>query len=139
MGLYRPFPQRDHVNTQERKAFRKLLLKLRERLASNVGHMQTEALRNGGETFSELSDTPLEHLADRGSDNFAKDLMISVLQNSEAEICDIDAALAKLDAGTYGVCENCNSGISKSRLKALPFARLCIECKQAEERQATKA
>ena len=127
------------MKAQELKAFRKLLLNLRERLASNVDHMQNEALRNNGETFSELSDTPLEHLADRGSDNFAKELMISVLQNSEAEICDIDAALAKLEAGTYGVCENCNSSICKSRLKALPFARLCIECKQAEERQVPKA
>jgi RNA polymerase-binding transcription factor DksA len=79
---------------------------------------------------------PLEHLADRGSDNFARDLMIGILQGSEAELCDIDAALAKIDAGTYGMCESCHVDISKGRLKALPFARLCIKCKQAEERQA---
>lgn len=127
------------MKAQERKTLRKLLLRLRERLADNVGHMQNEALRNNGETFSELSDLPLEHLADRGSDNFAKDLMISLLQTSEAEICDIDDALAKLEADTYGICESCDSRIAKSRLKALPFARLCMECRQAEEQQATEA
>lgn len=126
------------MKAAERKAFRKMLLELRQKLASNVGHMQNEALRNNGESVGELSDMPLEHLADRGSDNFAKDLMISILQTSEGEICDIDAALAKLEDRTYGTCENCRSKIAESRLVALPFARLCIKCKQAEEQQAAE-
>ena len=124
------------VKRSELQAFRSMLLDLRRRLASNVDHMQSEALRSGSGAKAELSDMPLEHLADRGSDNFARDLMISILQGSEAEICDIDAALAKIDAGTYGMCESCHGEISKGRLKALPFARLCIKCKQVEERQA---
>ena len=121
------------VKAEELKAFRSMLLELRQKLADNVNHIQNEALRTGGEGASELSDLPLEHLADRGSDNFAKDLMIGILQNSEAELCDIDAALAKIVAGTYGNCESCGRDIGRGRLKALPFARLCIECKQAEE------
>ena len=124
------------MQAEELKAFRKVLRELRQRLAGNVNHMQSEALRSGTESSPELSDVPLEHLADRGSDNFAKDLIIGILQNSEAELCDIDLALAKIDAGTYGTCEGCGSRISKGRLKALPFARLCIECKQADEGRA---
>jgi len=124
------------VKREELKAVRRALVELRRRLADNLQHMQTEALRTGGGERAELSDTPLEHLADRGSDNFDRELMIGILQNSEAEICEIDAALAKIDAGTYGVCDNCNGKISRSRLKALPFARLCIKCKQAEELQS---
>lgn len=124
------------MKTEELKEFRKKLLELRRKLASNVSHMQTDALRTGGETVSELSDLPLEHLADRGSENFAKDMMIGILQNSEAEICEIDAALRKIEAGTYGSCENCKADIGKARLKALPYARLCIQCKQAEESTA---
>jgi len=120
------------------KAFRAMLLELRQRLATHVGHMQTEALHEAAGAAAELSDTPLEHLADRGSDNFARDLMISILQNSEAEICDIDAALERIDAGTYGICEGCNKKIPNSRLKALPFARLCIECKEKEEHLAAE-
>ena len=64
--------------------------------------------------------------------------MIGILQNSEAEICDIDIALSNIDAGTYGTCELCSSKITKSRLKALPFARLCMKCKQAEENEAAQ-
>ena len=124
---------------EELQAFRRVLLELRRKLAGNVSRIETEALHTGGESASELSDVPLEHLADRGSDSFARDLMISILQNSEAEIHDIDTALAKLDAGTYGACDTCGSQIGITRLKALPFARLCIDCKQAEESEARKA
>jgi len=121
------------VDKESLKIFREALVKLRQRLASNVNHMQTEALRDSGGTTAELSDLPLEHLADRGSDNFARDLMISILQSSEAELCDIDLALDKIDKGTFGICEVCGKPVSKTRLKALPFARLCIRCKQTEE------
>ncbi len=124
------------MKQQELKAFRRMLLELRQRLASSVNHMQSEALSSGDETQGELSDIPFEHLADHGSENFARDLMIGILQNSEAEICEIDAALERIDTGIYGTCENCHSKIARERLKALPFARLCIECKQAEELRA---
>jgi len=122
------------VKESDLKAFRRMLLELRRRLARNVHHMQSEALSVGADGGGELSDiTVMEHLADRGSEDFARELMINILQNSEAQLCDIDAALEKIDAGTYGICEHCNRPISRERLKALPFARLCIECKQAEE------
>ena len=112
-----------------------MLVDLRRKLAGNVNHMQNEALRTGGASSGDLSDLLLEHLADHGSDNFAKDLMIGILQNSDTELCDIDAALAKIRTGTYGLCENCAGPVGKGRLGVLPFARLCIECKQAEESQ----
>lgn len=121
------------MKEQERQHFRQMLVELRKKLCNNVCHLEKDALKNEGHAVSELSDLPINHLADRGSDNFARDMLIGILQNSEAEICDIDLALEKIDAGTFGVCENCNSRIAKSRLKALPFARLCIKCRELEE------
>jgi len=52
----------------------------------------------------------------------------------------IDDALARIDDGSYGVCESCESDIAEGRLEALPFARYCINCQRAaeeEERMAT--
>ena len=121
------------MNKKDLKQFRRMLIELRKKLSQNVTHLEREALRNEGQSVDELSDLPVDHLADRGTDNFAKDLMIGVLQNSEAEICDIDAALARIENGTFGVCERCEDKVPKARLKALPFARLCIECQQADE------
>ena len=50
----------------------------------------------------------------------------------------IQNALDNMDDGTYGICEECDSNIAKPRLKAMPFTRLCIECKNEEERTKGK-
>ncbi len=121
----------------DQKAFRTLLLELRRRLAASVSHMQQEAMDEGSASGrGELSDISLEHLADRGSDTFTKDLMLGMIQENEAEIIDIDRALEKIEDGTYGICESCRDSISMARIKAIPFALLCIECKQDQEKQA---
>lgn len=123
------------MRKEEIAAFRKMLVELRRKLSSNISHIEAEALRTGGETSDDLAEIPIEHLADRGSENFVRDMMINIMQSSEAEIHDIDTALAKIDSGAYGNCESCERKIDKGRLKALPFARLCIECKQSEEKR----
>jgi DnaK suppressor protein len=46
----------------------------------------------------------------------------------------IDAALAKIEAGTFGICETCGQSIAEERLAAIPYARQCIDCKRREER-----
>jgi RNA polymerase-binding protein DksA len=123
------------LKEKDLQEFRDMLSALRRRLSNNVNSMQNDAPKESGRNGAELSDMPMEHLADRASDNFVKDMMIGLLQNSEAEIVDIDIALEKIDNSTYGQCENCEGTIDIERLKALPFARLCIQCKQEEEQQ----
>jgi DnaK suppressor protein len=56
-----------------------------------------------------------------------RDLALSA--QAMAAVEDIDKALAKIDAGTYGICERCGQPIPKERLKALPYAALCVACK----------
>jgi DnaK suppressor protein len=56
-----------------------------------------------------------------------RDLVLSA--QARAAVDEIDRALAKMDAGTYGVCERCGNPIPKARLKALPYASLCVSCK----------
>jgi len=56
-----------------------------------------------------------------------RDLLLSA--QARAAVDEIDRALAKLDAGTYGICERCAKPIPKVRLKALPYAALCVACK----------
>ena len=123
------------MNAKELERFRKLLLELKRKLTSNIDQLQNDALKSAGERVDELSDIPAEHMAERGSDNFARDLMIRILEDSDAELCDINLALEKIEGDTYGLCEQCERKISHKRLSALPFARLCISCKQAEEGQ----
>jgi DnaK suppressor protein len=73
--------------------------------------------------------------ADAGSKAFERDLELALTQNARHLLEQGDRALARIDAGTYGVCESCGRAIGKARLLAFPRATLCVECKQREERR----
>ena len=73
--------------------------------------------------------------ADIGSTSFERDHELTVLNNERDKLAQIDRALARIDDGTYGVCESCGQPIGKMRLMAFPRATLCMPCKQREERR----
>ena len=75
-----------------------------------------------------------EEYADAGSATFERERDLSLVNNLRDLIDRIDKALAKMEDGTYGLCDRCGKPIEKLRLKALPYANLCIKDKQAEER-----
>jgi DnaK suppressor protein len=75
-----------------------------------------------------------EEYADAGSATFEREMDLSLVNNLQDLLERIDKALAKIDQGTYGLCERCGKPIEKLRLKALPYASLCLKDKQAEER-----
>lgn len=113
--------------------FKKLLLTLRGRLVGKVDSMQDEALKRSRQDASgDLSNVPI-HMADVGTDNYERDLMIELIENGEEGLRNIDTALEKMDDGSYGVCEICSKKINKERLKAVPYAKLCIDCQREEE------
>ncbi len=121
------------MKAEESAQFKKLLLSLRERLVGKVDSMQGEALKQSRQDASgDLSNVPI-HMADVGTDNYERDLMIELIQNGEESVRNIDMALEKIEEGTFGVCELCNKKINKERLKAVPYARLCIDCQREEE------
>ncbi len=51
-----------------------------------------------------------------------------------ATLADVDRALAKLDEGTYGICDNCDAAIPEARLEARPWTALCVDCSRAKTR-----
>jgi RNA polymerase-binding transcription factor len=75
-----------------------------------------------------------EEYADAGTATFERERDLSLVNNLRDLIERIDKALAKIQEGTYGLCDRCGKPIEKLRLKALPYANLCIKDKQAEER-----
>src|SRR5262245_40879254 len=75
-----------------------------------------------------------EEYADAGTDTFEREKDLSLVNNINDLTSRIDKALVKMDDGTYGLCDRCGKPIEKPRLKALPYANLCIKDKQAEER-----
>ena len=73
--------------------------------------------------------------ADAGSKTFEREHEMSLSNNSRDLLVQVERALGRLDAGTYGRCEECGNPIPKARLQAFPRATLCVACKQREERR----
>jgi DnaK suppressor protein len=115
------------------KGFQQQLLDLRARLNSDVSHLTDEALhQTGQEAGGNLSSMPI-HMADLGTDAFEQENTLNLLQNEEQVLADIAAALERVDQGTFGRCEECNAEIPEARLRALPYARYCVECARKQE------
>lgn len=73
--------------------------------------------------------------ADVGNANFEREHEISLARKSAEVLQQSEKALARIDDGTYGVCESCGEPIGKLRLQAFPRATLCMPCKQKQERR----
>ena len=74
------------------------------------------------------------HLADTATVTLDREIDYTLEENSENLLKEIDRALAKIEAGTFGVCENCGKAIDEERLQAIPYATHCIDCKRLLER-----
>lgn len=68
------------------------------------------------------------HMADDGTDAFEQAASLALHRNEQALLDQVDRALARMDKGTYGTCERCGGKIDYARLKAIPYASLCIDC-----------
>jgi RNA polymerase-binding transcription factor len=75
-----------------------------------------------------------EDFADAGTATFDRERELSIQNNIVDLIEQINRAISRIDQGTYGSCERCGRPIDASRLKALPHALLCMDCKRREER-----
>ena len=123
---------RRKLSTKECAEFRELLLARRALIAGDVDHMHERALKSSGAAGSgDLSTVPY-HMADVGTDNFEHEFVLGLIENEEEELRQIDDAIERIQTGNYGTCE-CGKLIPKSRLRALPYANLCIDCKRDEE------
>ena len=89
---------------------------------------------SAAEAVQELGN-PDQHATDQGSETFERERDTGVLQRVTAQLDEVDAALARLDAGTYGVCELCGKPVGDGRLEAKPAARYCVDDQARAERE----
>lgn len=89
----------------------------------------------GGDEPTEINNAAGDqHLADHASDLVDRELDASLEENAEEIVREIDEALARIAAGTYGSCAVCGEPIPEERLEAIPYATLCLDDKRAAER-----
>ena len=125
------------MTEKQKQAYRQQLRELGARLRGEVSGLRESAMRGiGGEASGNLSNTPL-HLADLGSEAFEQEVTVGLLQNEQQLLAAITAAQQRLDAGTFGRCEQCGKDIPEERLKAVPYASRCVSCQAKVENGGT--
>ena len=108
----------------ERSKYQVMLLEKRRALISDMSGIEAEAF--GGNGSGDLSSMPT-HPADIGTDNFEHEFSLGLLESERSLLTEIDTALARIDQGTYGICEGTGKPIGKARLNARPWSKYCIE------------
>jgi DnaK suppressor protein len=99
--------------------FRQALLEERERVVHAIGSMERET--------EEMPASSDDRLADSAAVTVDREIESALEENAEQVLAEIDAALQRIDDGTYGSCGVCGRPIGEQRLEALPWARLCID------------
>ena len=116
------------------------LLKFREQLVAELARLEAEldeierrtARMDEFDRASELSSYE-DHPADLASKTFEREKDLAIGESVEHLLHKVISAIEKVDRGTYGMCDACGRPIKKARLKALPFATLCLECQDRLE------
>jgi DnaK suppressor protein len=121
------------VSALDTQVFQQRLLDERRRVVDAIDNIHTE---NPGSLGEETEETTFQdnHLGDIATATFDREMASTLEENSTHVLAEIDAALARIDEGTYGVCVRCGEPIGQERLEALPWATLCIDDKRKQER-----
>jgi DnaK suppressor protein len=116
------------MKKREMKVYKERLVVLRARLRGDVNAMADAALnKTRSEASGDLSSMPI-HMADVGSDNYEQEFTLSLLENDEDTLGQIEAALERIEEATYGSCVECECRIPKTRLNAIPYTPHCVKC-----------
>ena len=125
-------PVKGGLSKSELKEFKTLLLARKAVLQGDVKTLEDEACKKGTDAAGDLSTLP-QHLADLGTDSHEQDISLGLMENETDELHEIQEAFERIKDGSFGLCESCRKKIPKERLKAIPYARLCVSCKKKEE------
>jgi DnaK suppressor protein len=107
------------------------LARLRDELIRHRDFLRAEIASQGADPGSdEVSFVNDAGFADRGHSSEERSQVIAVVRALRSNLRDVERALTKMETGTFGICERCGLNISSERLEALPWAELCIDCKQ---------
>jgi RNA polymerase-binding protein DksA len=113
--------------------FRALLVAERERLEAELQEIENRTARmDESERANELSAYE-DHPADLASETFEREKDLAIGESVEGLLRRVISALDKIERGTYGTCDACGRPIKKARLRALPFATLCLDCQDRME------
>jgi DnaK suppressor protein len=117
------------MDKQKRERYRQKLLEMRERVGGEVNHV-VASIQEDVHVPGDASAAPV-HLADVAVESVDAD--VAVLNTTREMLDDVNAALARIAAGTFGKCEACGGAIAEERLQAIPYTAHCLRCAKSEQ------
>ena len=124
------------VTADDFPEFQQRLLEARVRVLKEMGHYENTVLKvNQRDSAGDLSGYSF-HMADVGTDAMEREKAFQLASAEGRILLEINEALRRIARSEYGRCESCENPILRARLEAMPAARLCLSCKEKEERAA---
>ena len=103
-----------------------------EGVRSELAGVRAESQEDGLQELSSYD----QHQADVATETFEREKDLSILDQVEGELADVEHALQRLDEGTYGTCEACGKPVADERLEAMPATRFCVDDQALAERES---
>jgi len=123
------------LTKKELLEFKKIISKRKEEVSKEIEHISDDTLKKSQKEASGDISGYTYHMADMATDNYDREFSLGLASNDRQVLYELDDAMKRIEDGSFGVCEDCNSIISKVRLKAVPHARLCIKCQEKREKR----
>lgn len=123
------------LNKKELGEYKKMIAKRKGEVLDNINHISADTLKQSQKDASGDISGYTYHMADVATDTYDREFSLGIASNERQLAYELEDALKRIEDGTYGVCEDCDELITKTRLKALPYARLCVKCQQKREKK----
>jgi len=123
------------LTKKELEIYKKLLQKRKAEVFEAIDHASEETMKKSQKDASGDISGYTYHMADVATDTYDREFSLGLVSSERRLLFELGNALKKIDDGTYGICEDCKLPIAKSRLKAIPYARLCVKCQEKREKK----
>lgn len=123
------------LTKKELLVFKKIISKRKEEVSQEIKHISDDTLKKSQKEASGDISGYTYHMADVATDNYDREFSLGLASNDRQVLYELDDAMKRIEDGSFGVCEDCDSIISRVRLKAVPHARLCIKCQEKREKR----
>ena len=125
---------KNKFNKKELSEYKKIILKIKEKVVGDIKHISEDTLKKSQKDASGDISGYTYHMADVATDTYDRVFSLGLASNEQKALYELDDALKRIEEGTFGICEECKCVMTKTRLKAVPYARLCVKCQEKRER-----
>lgn len=115
--------------------FRKIILTKKEGIIDDIKHISDDTLKKSQKDAAGDISGYTYHMADVATDTYDREFSLGLASSERELLYELEDALKKIEEGSFGICEQCKSLITKTRLKAIPQARLCVKCQEKKEKR----